>query len=143
MEEYYPQRYLTKGLLEESLSQIKFGVTYEIEEDLPDGIEVIFSGSSVYVSEYAEGDIAIYFLGSQIGTDKDLTLADAFSIVAPGMVLSEEYPIKEHRPFASKDKVVNQIKNYFYIINTYLHSYLCGDLTWIEEFKKKARENND
>lgn len=142
MKEYFPQRFLTESFLSELLPQLKLDVSYEIEEDLPDGIEVVFPHSSIYFTEYEEGEIAVYFLASQIGTERDLSLADAISIVATQITLADEYPIKEHIPFASKQKVANQIKNYFYVIKKYLHPYLLGDYSWVYKYQEKENLRN-
>jgi len=138
MEEYYPKKYLTCDLLSGVLSELKLDFVYKIEDDLPDGIEVIFAESSVYFSEYAEGEISVCFLASQINTEKDLSLADALSVVAPNINISNEYLIKENLPFASKEKVSYQVKNALHLIFKYLDKFiLFGDDTWIKNYKER------
>ena len=140
MKEYYPKRYLTEELLLSLLPQLKLDVPYKIVEDLPDGIEVCFPKSSIYISEYAEGEIAFYFLANKIGTEKDLTLSDAISIIAPGVSLADEFPIKEHLPFSSQEKVINQLINYFYVVKKYLYPFIHGDYSWIEKYREVHRQ---
>ncbi|WP_422090952.1 hypothetical protein [Tenacibaculum ovolyticum] len=128
MKEYFPKKYLSVKLLDEILSRLFSGVDYEIEEDLPDGIEVFFMKNSIYFSEYAEGEILADLYVKEGDIERKMSLADAISIAGYKIVLSEEYPIKKHIPFASKEKVSNQIENILYIIYKYINYFLEGEL---------------
>jgi len=135
MIDYYPDKYLTQELLQEVLDDIGFKTVFKIEDDLPDGLEVVFSGVSLYVSEYAEGEISIHFLAYEIGTEEDVPFIKALIIIKPNLDLSKEYKYHQHHPFSSKQKVLEQLFDYFTVVKKHMNECINGDLGWVSKLE--------
>ncbi|MFA0964961.1 hypothetical protein AB9P05_24345 [Roseivirga sp. BDSF3-8] len=127
--EYYPERFLTEELIHSALLENNMVDLSNLEDDLPDGIIIEFPNGYLYFSEYGEGDITC-FVSKNLSSIDEVTLPSLINSIHPQTVLSDEYPVKMNIPFASKEKVTNQIKNYLFIANKFILSYLIGDESW-------------
>ena len=140
MEEYHPKTYMTEELLEEILKEFEWPELYELEDDLPDGISVIFPECELYFVEFAEGQIEITFLADNIQTDYDVSIISAILALKEQKDYEKPKLIADDSPFASFEKVQNGIKDNCTLLQHYLLPCIQGDFSWVDEFKRQAQE---
>lgn len=136
---YDPKRYLTMQAAEEVLSEFRWPAPYMLENELPDGIAMVFPRCTIMFSEGFESEMNALFSPAETGVQDPLSVGHALLTLrsGPGQAnLPPEPPlIRDTIGPASLDKVKNGIRDLSTLLLTYLRPCLLGDFGWVEDYK--------
>lgn len=127
--------YLTMEVLAEELARHEWPATYELENDLPDGIRVHFPACTVVFEEGYESEMIAKLGLEQSGLDRDVDIVELFHAMG-GVSVPDGYR-REHMIGGSEAKVRLGIQNLCRQILTHLRPALLGDKGWVERLRKK------
>lgn len=140
---YTPPTFLTMGVLQGILAEFTWPAPYTLENELPDGIWMIFPGASIEFCEGFESEMYVRFSSEDTGVHRDLKLFHALHALAsdPGRMLPAEPRLIRHfSPGASLEKVQNGLRDLCTLVLTYLTPYLLGDRSWVEAYRRQHPE---
>jgi hypothetical protein len=131
---YNPPTFLTIELLAEVLAEFEWPAEYTLEEELPDGIFMVFSRCNLFFTEGFESEMGLELVPADTGLDTNVTLAHALQVIraqpgAPTMPALIAY----FSPAASLDKVMNGIRDLCTLALTYLKPCILGDFSWVKD----------
>lgn len=129
---------LTVDTLERLLDECQWPEPYKLEDELPDGIAMVFPRCTLF---WVEGDgIGIEFLSEQTGFEKKLTHQHALRAVR-SMLGATAPPapqlIDDIASLPSPAKFQNNVRDLCTLVLTYLRPTLAGDFTWVEIAKSQ------
>ena len=134
-----PPRFLTIDVLSDILKDFQWPTTYELEDDLPDGIVMQFPRCNLYFREGFAGDVEILFLTEDTDTDANISLGEALLVIAPR---AERGPgpltpglIDDTSIYGSLEKVQNGIRDLCTIVMYHLKPCILGDFSWVAQYK--------
>jgi hypothetical protein len=133
---YMPQTFLSLEVLEAVASQFEWPAPYTFEDDLPDGIVMVFPACHLYFKEGFEGDMQIVFLEEDTGRPR-LTLDHALlaARATSGEHVAEPVLFKD-RSGASLDKVKHGLHDLCALVLAYLRPCLLGDFGWVADYDR-------
>lgn len=136
---YDPQKFLTVPVLEQVLAEFQWPVPYTLENELPDGIAMVFPHCTLMFSEGFESDMRVLFSPADTGVKQSLSLGHALMALrsAPDRagLLPEPSLIGDTAGPASLEKVKNGIRDLSTLLLTYLKPCLLGDFSWVQTYK--------
>ncbi len=138
---YSPPTFLTPEVLAEVLSEFQWPLSYTLEDDRPDGIEVHLPRCHLYVTEGFESNMDLSFLPESTGLDHSVSVADALAALRedPDRTLPPRPTlINFFSPHASLDKVKNEVRDLCTLLFTYFRSSLDGDFEWVATYRAHA-----
>lgn len=136
---YTPQKYMTLEVVEEVVAKFDWPVAYELEDDLPDGVILVFPSCHLLIAEGFESDVTIKFPSDETGLPTSLTMQEALlglktigfaTATPPSLPL-----INDRSPYGSLTKVKNELHDQCLIVLTHFRSCLQGDFSWVESYK--------
>jgi hypothetical protein len=144
---YDPPKFLTMDLLAEVLAEFQWPAPYTLEDELPDGIIVVFPRCRLFFVEGFESEMSLKFLPEDTGLDETVTLKHALVALRSDPERSGALPeprlINYFSPKASEEKVRNGIRDLCTLVLTYLRPCLLGDFSWVERYKAyRARQQS-
>ena len=136
---------MSEEVLKEVLAEFKWPISYSIEEDLPDGIEVIFSNCCLYFQESGQGMISVDFVNDEnigVNYEYNVSIFSVIQILKKQKHYNEPKLEGEHEVYTSLEKVKRGIRNECVLIQHYLLPTIQGDFSWVEEFNYQKRQEN-
>ena len=131
---------LNESLVAEEIAQFDWPVPYELEDDMPDGINVCFPRSNFFFMEGLEGRISVGFLkGDTKIKDMNLTIQDALEVLAPEVNTRATYDFFDIPGEKSEEKVRAGIKRCLGFIHEHLQGVVQGDFSWAPEARRRRR----
>jgi hypothetical protein len=137
-------RYLTEELLAEVAAQFEWPAPYEVDEDEPDGIMLVFPECTLSFSEFGDGDLELHLLPEDTGADHSLKLADFMlwkfphEVRVPGEHLVDGL-IRDQSPWAAEAKVRNGLHDLCLVASLHLGPFILGDNAWVAEYLERKR----
>lgn len=138
--------FLNMPLLVETLEEFSWPAPYHLEDDLPDGIEMVFPNSSLFFAEGYAGEIELQFLPKDTHSEVPLKLAHALSVIVPvdqrGAEPVTAGIIDDISIYGSKEKIQNGIRDICTILLTHMKHIILGDFSWVEKYLQTMKSNN-
>jgi hypothetical protein len=134
---YQPEEFMTLDVVTEIVSQFEWPAEYELEDELPDGVLLVFPRCRLLLVEGFESDISIKFVARDTGLSTSLTLGEALLSVTGGGPLPEPRPklVGDDSPSASLEKVKHGLQDQCALVLAYFRPCLLGDFSWVEAYK--------
>jgi hypothetical protein len=135
---YNPPHFLTLEVLAEILAERSWPASYTVEDDLPDGIDIVLPRCHLFVSEGFESEMTLKFTAESTRLDRHVSVVEA--LVALRADPANELPpsptlINYFSPAASLDKVKNGLRDQLTLLFTYFSSSLVGDFAWVPAYR--------
>jgi hypothetical protein len=131
---YHPAEYMTVEVVSEVLSEFEWPAPYTLEDDLPDGIAMVFPKCTLYFVEGFESDMYLEFLAEDTGLDNSVTLKQVL-VSMGGIPTPKLKVIDDLSRGASLATVKNGLRILCTIILTHFRSSILGDFGWVEHYK--------
>ncbi len=135
---YSPPTFMTQLVLAEVLAEFQWPAPYELEEFLPDGIEVRFPKCTLFFCEGFESDMFLEFDGDDTGEDVPLKLVHAMMVVAaesePGKRPLTPGLVTHFEAGASLKKVEVELRNICMVLLTHFQACILGDFSWVAKY---------
>lgn len=136
---YEPQQFLTMQTAQEVLAEFAWPAPYTLENELPDGVAMVFPRCTLMFAEGFGGEMRVLFSPADTGVPDRLSLGHALMALrsAPGAeALPPEPPlIRDIAGPGSVDKVKNGIRDLSTLLLTYLVPCLLGDFSWVRTYQ--------
>lgn len=133
---YNPPTFLTVALLADVVGEFEWPAPYVLEDDLPDGIAVVFPRCTLYFSEGFESHMTLKFLSEDTGLDRSVTLTEVLVALRSFEELPDVELIRDPTPHATLDKVRNGIRDLCTLVLTHLRPTLLGDFSWVDIYRR-------
>ena len=134
---YQPPEYISEDLVRAILSEFQWPAEFDVEDELPDGINLAFPKSNWYFIEGIGGRVSVEFLPEDTGeNDVRLTIQDALEILSPE-VDTCGYDFFDLPGEPSLDKISAGVRRCCQWIHMHLLSVVEGDFNWVEAAVKK------
>ena len=129
--------FLSVATLKRVLDEFQWPEPYELEDELPDGVAMVFPRCTLF---WVEGDgVAIQFLSQDTHFDAKLTHKHALRAVRskldPATAPPEPPLIDDIASMPSLEKFRNNVRDLCTLVLTYLRPTLAGDFSWVETAK--------
>ncbi|HHG84499.1 MAG TPA: hypothetical protein ENJ82_07110 [Bacteroidetes bacterium] len=138
MEQEFTSSYLTLDVLRSVLQEFTWPSAFELEDDLPDGIIVIFPKCQLCFSEDYLGEVYLSFLPEDTGAQQMLQVGHAILALHPESERGEgpltPGLIEDISVTASLEKVQNGLRDLCTIVLTHLQDTLQGDFSWAKAY---------
>lgn len=129
-------QYISADLIKEALECYQWPAPYQIEDELPEGINVAFPQSNFYFVEGMYGDVSVEFLPDDTGDEQmRFTIQDALEVLTD--VDTRGYDFFHISGAHSEEKVVRDIERCIALIHEHLLSVVEGDFSWVDEARSR------
>jgi|GEM_PF-3785205 len=129
--------YMTEELLSAALNAFEWPSAFELEDEMPEGINIVFSKSNIFFAEGEEGHISAEFLPENTQEPgMRITIQDALEILAPE-VDTRGYDFFHIPGRGSEEKVKAGIEKCCKLIHAHLLPVVEGDFSWVPAAKAK------
>lgn len=130
---YNPPNFLTVNVLSNILKEFEWPDKYRLEDDLPDGISMVFENCELIFSEGFESEIHLLFSVEQTGTDYNLELFHALQVLRGDNKIEPKLS-GFFSPLASLEKVENEVRDICVLLQFYLLPCISGDFSWVDKY---------
>ncbi|MFT3764413.1 MAG: hypothetical protein QM820_02680 [Minicystis sp.] len=131
---YQPEEYLTIEVLSEVVSQLDWPAPYTLEDELPDGISMIFPKCTLFFGEGFESEMYLKFIPEDTGLDNAVTLKEVL-VALGGRPTPQLKLVDDGSSGASVATVKNGIRKLCTILLAHFRETLLGDFWWVEPYK--------
>jgi hypothetical protein len=131
---YDPPKFLTVELLSALLEEFTWPEEYTLEDELPDGIFMVFPACNLLFTEGFESEMGLQLVPADTGLDHNVTLAHALQVLRARPGAPPRPTLINHvSPAASLDKVKNGVRDLCTLALAYLGPCIRGDFSWVKE----------
>jgi hypothetical protein len=146
---YHIEKHLTLEVAAEVVSRFEWPAPYTLEDELPDGIMMIFPACRLLLAEGFEGEVAIRFLVRDTGLPSSVDMDSALNALvseaeragAPFPRRSDLGLIRDASHQGSLDRVKNELHDQCAITLAYFRNSLLGDFRWVESYRAYLARN--
>ncbi len=111
---------------------------FVLEDDRPDGIEILLPRCHLYVSEGFESEITLKFAADSTGLSSNVSVRDVIARLRedPERVLPPPPALSNYfSPAASLEKVKHRLHDQLLLLFTYFRPSLIGDFDWVPSYR--------
>ena len=128
---------ISEQILQASLDQYTWPAPYELENEMPDGINLAFPNSNFFFFEGVNGGVVVEFLPENTGNSEiTLTIQDALEALAPE-VDTRGYDFFSISGPPSAETLQKGLDKCIHLIHTHLLPVVEGDFGWVESVVQK------
>lgn len=139
---YHPQQFLTMDVFAEVVAEFDWPAPYTLEDDLPDGITMVFPRCHLVFVEGFESEIVLQFLPLDTGWDRSLAMNGVLLTIGPELAGAAGGTGTRPRlrlltdvgAPASLDKVRNGIRDQCALVLSYFPASIGGDFGWVDAY---------
>jgi len=135
---YDPPHFLTPEVLADVLAERTWPAAYVLEDDRPDGIDILLPRCHLYVSEGFESEMTLDFGSDSTGLSRYVSVGEALLALRedPGRTLPPPPVLANYfSPAASLAKVQHQLRDQLALLFTYFQPSLVGDFDWVPAYR--------
>jgi hypothetical protein len=136
---YDPGQYLTMEVFAKVAAEFDWPAPYLLEDDLPDGVTMVFPQCHLVFIEGFESEIALQFLPLDTGWDHSLAMNGILATIGSELVADaggrpQLNLLRDAAAGASVEKVENGIRGQCTLVLTHFSACIRGDFSWVDTY---------